>query len=166
MARKTTIRAFEEWAADPANVEGVLELIADGLTLQKAAVEVEKPYTCLHALFETDVWKPKYLAARKAWADWQQDEAMQIADEVKADKDEVAKAKLRVETRQNQARAYHRERWGEPKDGGAGGITVLVDRSCGGTVRVGVKDAGGNQAGIAVVSAEASAIAAEIHEEN
>jgi hypothetical protein len=55
----------------------------------------------------------RYDAARKAWADHNMDEAIAIADEVPADKDEVAKAKLRVEARQVQAKAYNRERWGD-----------------------------------------------------
>lgn len=156
MARQITIKAFEGWIANPDNVEDVLEKIAEGATLQKVSREMKQPYTCLHRFFEsTDERKAAYAAARKAWADSKQDEAMEIADEVLADKDEVAKAKLRVEVRQNQARAYHKERWGDPKDQAGGGITVLVDRSCGGGVRVGVKDAGGNVAALEIAEKEA-----------
>ena len=114
MARKVTIEKFRAWIADEANVEVVLETIAGGLTLQKTAVALKQPYTCLHAYFhETPEREARYLAARKSWADRMQDEALEIADTVPADKDEVAKAKLRVEVRDLQAKAYHRERWGE-----------------------------------------------------
>jgi hypothetical protein len=163
MARKETIKSFELWISLPGSAEEVLDLIAGGLTLQKAAVAVGQPYTCLHTYFHsTEARLGLYLAARKAWADSVQDESMEIADGVPADRDAVAKAKLRVEVRQNQARAYHSERWGEKQDKGSGGMTVIVDRSCGGAVRVGVMDAGGNKAAIELSGAEASAIPAEI----
>lgn len=155
MARKITVKAFEEWARDPANVEDVLERIANGGTLHKVAREVNRPFTCLHALFQVEPWGPKYVAARKAWADARQDEAIELVDNVKPDRDHVAKVKLQAETYQNQAKAYNAERWADRKDGGAGGITVLVDRSCGGAVRVGVLDAGGNKAAIELSESEA-----------
>lgn len=114
MARQVTIKAFEAWIAEEANVEDVLERIAGGLTLQKAAVALKKPYTCLHQFFHsTPERQARYEAARRAWADAKQDEALELADGVKPDRDAVAKAKLQVEVRQNQAAAYHRERWGE-----------------------------------------------------
>lgn len=114
MARKVTIAAFEKWIAEESNVALVLERIAGGLTLRNASVSVKQPFTCLHAYFHgTPERQSRYDAARKAWADAQMDEAMEIADGVAPDRDAVAKAKLQVETRANQARAYHRERWGE-----------------------------------------------------
>ncbi len=114
MARKTTVKAFEAWIAAEGNVDEVLDRISGGLTLQKAALAVKQPYTCLHGFFHgSPELEARYMAARKAWADQKMDEALEIADGVKADKDEVAKAKLQVETRQIQSRAYHRELWGE-----------------------------------------------------
>lgn len=115
MVRKVTQAKFEEWAKVPGNIEGVLELIADGLTLQKTAVKLKQPYMCLYPLFHNGgAWEKQYNDARKAWADKLQDEALEIADNAPVDeKAGVMKAKLRVETRQNQAKAYHRERWGE-----------------------------------------------------
>lgn len=82
--------------------------------MQKASVAVKQPYTCLHPFFHsTPELQGRYEAARKAWADGQMDEAVEIADAVGADKDEVAKAKLRCDVRYNQAKAYNRERWGD-----------------------------------------------------
>ena len=134
MARKSTVLAFQEWVKDEANVARVLELIAGGLTLQKAVGVVKQPYTCLHPYFHsTPELEARYVAARKAWADAKQDEAMVIADEVKADKNEVAKAKLRVDVRQAQAKAYYPDRWAErvkvEKD-----VSVTVDAGLIGTV--------------------------------
>jgi predicted nucleic acid-binding Zn-ribbon protein len=114
VARQVTVKAFQAWIADEANVADVLDRIGGGLTLQKTAVAMKQPYTCLHEYFHsTPEREARYLAARKAWADSQMDEAMEIADGVVADKDEVAKAKLRVEVRHVASKAYHRERWGD-----------------------------------------------------
>ena len=114
MARKSTVLAFQEWVKVEANVDRVLELVAGGMTLAKAGLAVKQPYTCLHPYFHsTQELEARYVAARKSWADVKQDEAMVIADEVKADKNEVAKAKLRVDVRQAQAKAYYPDRWAE-----------------------------------------------------
>jgi hypothetical protein len=114
VARRATIEAFERWIADSANVEALLDLVADGATLRNAAFALKQPYTCVHAyLHSTPELVARYEAARKSWADVKMDEALDIADAVPADKDEVAKAKLQVETRQVQAKAYYSGRWGE-----------------------------------------------------
>lgn len=115
MVRKVTQAKFDEWAKVPGNIENVLEHIADGLTLQKTAVKLKQPYMCLYPLFHNGgPWEKQYNDARRSWADKIQDEALEIADEAPTDdKAAVMKAKLQVDTRLNQAKAYHRERWGE-----------------------------------------------------
>ena len=113
MARQTSIDAFPLWIALEENAQSVLDMVASGSTLQKVSAQTKKPYRCLHEFFHRPENLPRYEAARKAWADSKMDEAIEIADTVPADRDEVAKAKLRVDTRTNQAKAYHRERWGE-----------------------------------------------------
>jgi hypothetical protein len=114
VARKTTVKAFGEWIAAPGNEDHVLDLIVSGRTLQRAAVELKQPYTCLQAHFHsTPELLQRYNLALRSYADFLQGEAKEIADEVVADKDEVAKAKLRVEVRQNQAKALGRDRWGD-----------------------------------------------------
>lgn len=114
MARQVTVRAFEEWIKDAANVERVLELIAGGKTLQKAALAVKQPYTCLHPFFHDGAeMEKKYGAARKAWVDFKNDELVAKVEAVKPDRDHVAKLKLESDVIANQSKAYHRERWGE-----------------------------------------------------
>ena len=114
MVRKVTQAKFAEWAKDEANVRGVLELVATGTTLHKAAVVVKQPYMCLYPLFHNGgAFEEDYKVARRAWADARKDMAIAIAEDVKADRDHVAKAKLQIDTIDNQAKAYHRERWGE-----------------------------------------------------
>lgn len=112
---------------DEVNVAAVLQLVSEGRTLQKASLAVKRPYTCLHQFFHSrpDL-EARYAAARKAWADRTMDEALEIADKAPLSKEGVAKARLRVDVRQVQAKAYNRERWGETltvkKD-----VTVGVD---------------------------------------
>lgn len=114
MARKTTIKAFDGWIAVEANLAEVLDRISGGLTLQKVSSVMKQPYTCLHEYFHSAPERLElYLKARRAWADSKQDESIQIVKDVPADRDEIAKAKLQVETFHNQAKAYHRERWGD-----------------------------------------------------
>ena len=114
MARKTTIRAFGEWAKAEGNIAGVLERIAGGLTLQKAAVAVKQPYTCLHGYFEaTPELKDRLAGARRAWVQARKDSLVEKVDTLKPDKDHVARLKLEHEIIDNQAKAYHREMWGE-----------------------------------------------------
>lgn len=126
MAREITIARFAEWISDESNVALVLEHVSGGMTLQKAAREIEQPYTCLRDYFtSTTELQERYVTARKAWADSVNDENIEIADTVKADRAEVAKAKLRIETRRNQAAAYNRERWGEQTDAPRGAPVVI-----------------------------------------
>lgn len=130
MARQITVKAFATWIADETNISEVLRRIAGGLTLQKTAVAVKQPYTCLHEFFHsTPERQGRYEAARKAWADAKMDEAIELVDGVAPDRDHVAKAKLRVETYHNQAKAYHRGRWGE---------TLRVEREAGAPSDVGL----------------------------
>lgn len=67
---------------------------------------------------------------------------------------EVPRDKLRVETRLKLASHWDRARYGASKEGVAGGgIQVIVDRSCGGTVKI---EAGGVSASVQIPGAEAS----------
>jgi hypothetical protein len=82
VARQVTVKAFQAWIADEANVADVLDRIGGGLTLQKTAVAMKQPYTCLHEYFHST-------PEREARYDWlrgrrgltQMDEAMEIEKE-------------------------------------------------------------------------------------
>ena len=127
MARKTTRVAFDKWVAEDGNLALILELVAGGKTLRDACFSQKQPYTCMHEyLHSTPERRALYEQARAAWADEKMDEALAIADGVAADKDEVAKAKLQVDTRYSQAKAYHRLRWGETLQVEKN-VTVAVD---------------------------------------
>jgi hypothetical protein len=114
LARAITVKAFKVWIADEGNVGDVLDRIAGGLTLQKAALAVKQPYTCLHEYFHSSPEnEARYAAARKAWVDFKNDELVGKVEGVKPDRDHVAKLKLEADVIASQSRAYHRERWGE-----------------------------------------------------
>lgn len=107
-----------------------------------------------------------YDAALKVRADEIAHETLSIADEqaevVKKDGStfdpDVGRDKLRVETRLKLAAQWDRPRYGSKEDRSGGGITVIVDRSCGGTVEI---EAGGAVARIPLSGGtEASAIPA------
>jgi hypothetical protein len=128
LARKTTIKAFEEWI-DEEKVEGVIAMISGGMTLREVSLELKQPYTCLQShLRSTPELLAQYNQALKDYADAVEGENKEIADNVLADRDEVAKAKLQIEVRRGHAKALNRERWGE---------TIRVEKD----VKVGVDQA-------------------------
>lgn len=162
MPRLKTIAAFGVWILDPANVEDILRRVADCGKLQKVCLDIKQPYTLVHPhLHSTPELKARYEAARAAWADALHDEALDIADKVAPEQGPVSKAKLQCDVRFQSAKAYNRDRFGDEKGVAGGGITVVVDRSCGGAVRVGVQDAGGNKAAVQISSPEALPAPAE-----
>lgn len=175
MPKLKTIRRFGEWAKDDANLEELLKLIASGTQLQKACLEVKQPYTLVFPLLHSSPeLQARYEAALAARAEALVHEALEIADDAKGATEPVAvaAAKLRVETRHRTATWWNRERYGEAKDRGNTGITVLVDRTCGGAVaiqsgstKVLVGPAGGVSQEREISSTEASAEPAEITQE-
>ena len=114
MARKTTVAAFERWIADEENERDVLERISSGRPMHKVAVEVKQPYTCLAAHFEsTPERATKLAAARRAWVQARKDQLVEKVEALPPDRDHVAKLKLEHEIIDNQAKAYHRDVWGD-----------------------------------------------------
>lgn len=77
-----------------------------------------------------------YDAALRVLAGEYAHETVGIADDADEDRDAVAKAKLRTEIRLRLAGHWDRARYGAAKDAGSAGITVRVDRSCGGAVEI------------------------------
>lgn len=50
--------------------------------------------------------------------------------------EEVAVARLRVETLMKLAGKMDRSKWGEKAESGGGGVTVVIDATCGGSVEI------------------------------
>jgi hypothetical protein len=119
MPRLKTIRAFERWSQDEANVEDLLRRVAGGTKLQKACLEVKQPYTCVYPfLHSTPELKARYEAALSAVAEGLVQDALEIAHDPKRKIEQAAVAdrKLRIETNQRTATWWNRERYGERLD--------------------------------------------------
>ncbi len=138
----------------------VFQRVAAGETLKQIAKAWQIPVGSFVEWFHVE-HGALYDAALRARADELAHESLEIADEQKeairkdgsAFDPDVGRDKLRVETRLKLASHWDKQRYGNAKDGGAGGIQVIVDRSCGGTVEV---KAGGISAKVALNGAEAS----------
>jgi hypothetical protein len=129
LARKATVEAFAVWIADEANVDQLLDLIKGGMTLRDAAMALKQPYTCARDYFRsTDELKARLQDAKESCGTALMEEAKEIADEVEPHKDEVAKAKLRIETRHIIAKSFNRPEWGD-KVSVEKNVTVGVDKA-------------------------------------
>lgn len=116
MPRQKTVRAFEEWVTDAANIDEVLRRVMGGTKLSKLCAEIKRPYTLLYPyLHSTPELKARYEAALAGRADDLMHETLEIADSVRgtAEAAEVSAAKLAVETRQKLAAGWNRDRYGE-----------------------------------------------------
>lgn len=141
----------------------VFQRVCEGETLRDIAKAWQIPVGRFTEWFSTE-HSELYDAALKVRADQIANEALSIADEQQAvqKKDgsvfdpEVPRDTLRVKTRMQLAEKWDRQRYGSKDGGSGGGVTVVIDRSCGGEVRVGVQDAGGNKAAVQIPSTEAS----------
>ena len=153
---------LQEQQADPATPGIVFQRLCDGETLRDIAKAWQVPVG-LFTQWYTDKHLTLFDAAMKVRADQLANDALAIADEQKQATDskgntfdpEVPRDKLRVDTRLKLAAQWDRARYGAKDSGPAGGgVTVIVDRSCGGAVEV---TAGGVSARIENASPEASA---------
>lgn len=80
--------------------DGVLERVANGESMQKMADEMQISRSFLSwKINAIPGMKDKLIAARRARADKWAEEAMQIADDVAVDPNEINKAKVRIDTR-------------------------------------------------------------------
>jgi hypothetical protein len=121
----------------------VFHRLSNGETLKEIAKAWEVPAGPF-VLWFTTTHAELYDAALKVLADEMAHDALEIADEQKEAIDkkgnkydpEVPRDKLRVDTRMRLLEKWDRSRYGAKDVGVAGGITVVVDRSCGGAVSI------------------------------
>lgn len=114
--RQKTIRAFDEWKADPLNWSMVVQRVAGGETLKEICEGQKQPYSLVAKhLASTPALNAEYEAARRIWADSLAQETVGIADAVEGADEaaHVSAAKLRVDTRLKLAGKLDRERYGE-----------------------------------------------------
>jgi hypothetical protein len=117
MARQETVKRFEVWKQDPENIEAFFGLMERGeapLRFRDACMQIKVPYTLMHAHVRSqEALHERYLAILAAKADNLAHERLEIADNVKADRDAVAKAKLQCDVRDGLAAKWNKELYGE-----------------------------------------------------
>lgn len=150
---------LESQMADQAVPGIVFQRLCEGETLR----DIAKAWMVPVGLF-TQWFTEKHItlfdAALKVRADQLANEALVRADG--AAPETVGVAKLQADTRLRLAAQWDRARYGAKDSGQAGGgVTVIVDRSCGGAVEV---TAGGVSARIANSSTEASPIHSTVNQ--
>lgn len=153
MARLEVVKA----AAGTASV--VFQRLTEGETLKSIAEDWQIPRGRFAQWF-MDEHSDLFDDAEKVRAQDLKAEALERADS--ATVDDVAPRKLQVDTRMRLLPLMDRARYGASKDAGAGGVTVIVDRSCGGSVEVSAP--GGSKVVVSQSSTEASAEPAVIEE--
>lgn len=152
IARFEALKAGAEWP------KVIFQRVADGESLKGLAREWELPrgeFVSWYMTTHTEL----YDAALKVRADDLAHESIAISDEqAEVEKKDgttydpdVARDKLRVDTRMRILEKWDRARYGNKEDKSGSGITVIVDRSCGGTVEI---SAGGATARIPLQSQE------------
>lgn len=148
---------FADVRADAGAPQEVFRRLTEGETLREIAQAWAVPrgaFTRWYMETHSDLFD----AAAKVRADELVNEA--LADAEAATAEDVAPRKLNVDTKLRVAEKWDRARYGAKDSGPVGGITVIVDRSCGGTVEI---SAGGATARIPLGgSTEASAIPAAV----
>lgn len=107
-------RAFLKRLRDAGGWSRIFERIADGDTLVKLGQDLTCSRSWLHHLIcDNPERKVLYDMARRESAGAMAELAMQDAETVVADRDEINKAKLKIEQRRYLASVYDREQFGE-----------------------------------------------------
>lgn len=163
---------FEALKADAGAPTEIFLRLTEGETLRELASAWALPRGVFTRWFST-VHAELYDAALKVRADELAQEAVSIADKTQpgirtktsaegvetVEEDMLGHRKLQVDTRLKLIEKWDRARYGSKDAGPVGGITVIVDRSCGGTVEI---EAGGAVARIPLSGgAEASVLPAK-----
>lgn len=118
---------LEAVKSDPTTMGVVVQRLADGETLKAIARSWQIPYgKFAEWIVEDSERSAMYSGALKLWGDALAQEVVQIADEVEADRDAVAKAKLQAQVRMQLAGKWNRERYGESTEVKHTGSVSLV----------------------------------------
>lgn len=121
MPRQKTIKRFEQWKEEAANVDGFFKLMegtatVPGKRFRDACVVLKMPYTLMHAFVLGDEkLRARYDAVLAAKADDMMHESLKIARGVRKTNipARVSAAKLEVETMHAVASKWDRDRYGE-----------------------------------------------------
>lgn len=138
MPRLKTIRAFDQWKLEESNWEAFFGLIVEGelradgtrkqLSLRDACMAVKQPYTLVYPfLHDGGAMQKRYEGVLAAMADDLMHERLRIADDVLGSDvpSHVQAAALACKVREENARSWGRERYGEAAEA-MRGTTVLI----------------------------------------
>lgn len=126
--RLKTIRLlnFEAFVADENTPSIIVQRIADGETLRDICASRDVPYSLVAKwIAQTPGLKAQYDVALQLWGDALAQETVAISD--KADPENVAGAKLAVDTRMKLASKWDRDRYGEKVKHEHSGAVVHID---------------------------------------
>ena len=94
--RSATLARFQEVTSDPGTIDIICHRVAEGETFREICEAWNLPYGLMGKwLNEDDARRAQYDGALALWADAEAQRTLRIAD----DAEDVAKAKLQVETR-------------------------------------------------------------------
>ncbi len=149
--RRATREELAQSALDPDWWPDLLARLGDGGTLEQVCAEHVWSYGALWQWInakDAPGRREEYDVALQGKAERVHDQCIPIADRA-VDRFGVPDYRMQAAERRESAAVWNAPRYGERAGvGGGGGITVVIDKSCGGAVRIGMKDAGGNCAAV------------------
>ncbi len=96
-----------------ANADRIFEAMRNGQSLRNYCTLNSLPLTKVYEWLNSDEFRENYADAQAARADYFFDEILNIADDCPPDKEEVARAKLRIETRKFAMARMSPKKYGE-----------------------------------------------------
>lgn len=116
-------------------LQGICGRVAEGESPDVVSRSMGLPWLVVRKWLEDDGKRVGLLElAKRCWADRLVWDAVSAART--ADVDDVSVSKLQADTYLKVAAKADRGSWGDAKDDKGAGITLVIDRSCGGTVKV------------------------------
>lgn len=115
--------------SDPVTMDVISQRVAEGEPLKEIADAWNVPYGRLAKWIATDPHRlAEFEAALATWADAEAQSCIGIADD--ADPDDIAHAKLRIDTRLRLAEKWNRKRYGQKGEAGGdvGGLTIVIQQ--------------------------------------
>lgn len=123
-SKKKNGRPKAKWKTK-ANAERIFEAMRNGESLRNYCLEHGLPLTKVYEWLNSDEFRENYTDAQAARADYFFDEILNIADGCPADKEEVARAKLRIETRKFAMARMSPKKYGEKVNVDLSGATEV-----------------------------------------
>lgn len=96
-----------------ANAERIFEEMRNGKSLREICLDKNLPLNKVYEWLNSEEFRDNYTDAQAARADYFFDEILSIADDCPSDKDEVAKARLRIEARKFAMARMSPKKYGE-----------------------------------------------------